>query len=168
MFNDLALSRDLILKHDNINVGLNETLQELDRALGEHGKSLAHYGLPEPSFHSREVEVELDRWEPQASILAARSANAVSKLNEEQHEIYTEVMDAVENKRPLCAFVDGKAGRGKTKPTDYRDRRSRLNASPYEQNVRKANASSDARSATNIIPPRRSGGIIKESPCSNL
>ncbi|KAH9940493.1 DNA helicase Pif1 like protein, partial [Epithele typhae] len=35
-------------------------------------------------------------------------------LNAEQHGIYTEVMDAVEGNRPLCAFVDGKAGRGKT------------------------------------------------------
>ena len=109
-----ALSRDLILKHDNVNLGLNEALQELDRALGEHGKSLAYYRLPEPSFHSREVAVELEKWEPQAGILAARSANAVATLNKEQHEIYSEVMDAVANKRPLWAFVDGKAGRGKT------------------------------------------------------
>ncbi|KAI0661178.1 DNA helicase Pif1 like protein, partial [Cubamyces menziesii] len=37
-----------------------------------------------------------------------------SKLNAEQYQIYTEIMDAVTHRRPLCAFVDGKAGRGKT------------------------------------------------------
>ncbi|KAI0779786.1 PIF1-like helicase-domain-containing protein, partial [Fomes fomentarius] len=37
-----------------------------------------------------------------------------SKLNAEQYGIYTEIMDAVTNRKPLCAFVDGKAGRGKT------------------------------------------------------
>ena len=109
-----ALARDLILENDNINIGLNETLQELDRALAEHGKSLAHYGLPEPSFHGREVEAEQDKWAPRADSLAMQSANAVALLNGEQHEIYTEVMDAVTHGRPLCAFVDGKAGRGKT------------------------------------------------------
>ncbi|KAI0743845.1 DNA helicase Pif1 like protein, partial [Daedaleopsis nitida] len=35
-------------------------------------------------------------------------------LNAEQYGIYQEIMDAVSHRRPLCAFVDGKAGRGKT------------------------------------------------------
>lgn len=109
-----ALAHDLIVKHDNVNVGVNETLQELDRALEEHGKSLVYYGLPQPSFHSREVELELEKWDSQRTFLAARSATAVSKLNAEQYGIYTEIMDAVTNRKPLCAFVDGKAGRGKT------------------------------------------------------
>ena len=109
-----ALARDLILAHGNANIGMNKALEELDRALGEHGRSLAYYKLPEPTFHSREVAVEQERWEPEINTLARRSANAVSRLNREQHEIYTEVMDAVANQRPLCAFVDGKAGRGKT------------------------------------------------------
>ena len=109
-----ALSHDLILKNDNVNIGVNETLQELQRGLEEHGKSLASYGLPQPLFHCREVEQELEKWDTQRRALGARSATAVSKLNEEQYGIYTEVMDAVTNHRPLCAFVDGKAGRGKT------------------------------------------------------
>ncbi|KAL6308048.1 PIF1-like helicase-domain-containing protein [Sparassis latifolia] len=47
-------------------------------------------------------------------VLAARAATAVSKLNAEQYCVYTEIQDAVSHDRPLCAFVDGKAGRGKT------------------------------------------------------
>ncbi|KAI0356231.1 hypothetical protein OH77DRAFT_1401368 [Trametes cingulata] len=54
------------------------------------------------------------KWKPELEVLAARSATAVSKLNAEQYRIYTEIMDAVTHRRPLCAFVDGKAGRGKT------------------------------------------------------
>ncbi|KAI0633333.1 PIF1-like helicase-domain-containing protein [Trametes polyzona] len=54
------------------------------------------------------------KWKPEANVLSARSATAVSKLNAEQYQIYTEIMEAVAQRRPLCAFVDGKAGRGKT------------------------------------------------------
>lgn len=109
-----ALAHDFVVESGNVNIGVNETLQEIQRALAEHGKSLAFYGLPEPSFHSREVEVEMEKWQPDANVLAARSATAVSKLNSEQYQIYTEIMDAVAHRRPLRAFVDGKAGRGKT------------------------------------------------------
>ena len=109
-----ALAHDFILRHDNVNLGVNETLQELNSALEEHGRSLTYYGLPQPAFHSREVEMELQKWEGQLDMLAARSATAVSKLNQEQYGIYQEIMDAVTHKRSLCAFVDGKAGRGKT------------------------------------------------------
>ncbi|PCH43540.1 hypothetical protein WOLCODRAFT_34112, partial [Wolfiporia cocos MD-104 SS10] len=35
-------------------------------------------------------------------------------MNAEQRKVYTEILDAVERRQPLCAFVDGKAGRGKT------------------------------------------------------
>ncbi|OSD03959.1 hypothetical protein PYCCODRAFT_1489769 [Trametes coccinea BRFM310] len=109
-----ALAQDFIVESGNVNIGVNEALQEIQRALGEHGKSLRRYGLPEPAFHSREVEVELEKWKPELGTLASRSATAVSKLNAEQYQIYTEIMDAVTHRRPLCAFVDGKAGRGKT------------------------------------------------------
>ncbi|KAJ7843149.1 DNA helicase Pif1 like protein, partial [Mycena leptocephala] len=33
---------------------------------------------------------------------------------QEQLAIYSEILAAVLDNRPLCAFVDGKAGRGKT------------------------------------------------------
>ncbi|KAJ7792781.1 hypothetical protein B0H13DRAFT_1675688 [Mycena leptocephala] len=34
----------------------------------------------------------------------------------EQLSIYTEILSAIIQNRPLCAFVDGKAGWGKTTP----------------------------------------------------
>ncbi|KAI0930671.1 hypothetical protein AcW1_010284 [Taiwanofungus camphoratus] len=108
-----AFAQDYILESDNINIGINQALEEIGRCLEEHGKSLGVYGLPEPSFHSREVEHELSQWDD-LEMLAARAATAASKFNSEQYQIYAEIIDAVLNERPLCAFVDGKAGRGKT------------------------------------------------------
>ncbi|KAH9929311.1 DNA helicase Pif1 like protein, partial [Amylocystis lapponica] len=37
-----------------------------------------------------------------------------ARLNAEQYAVYMKVLDAVSAGRPMCAFVDGKAGRGKT------------------------------------------------------
>lgn len=109
-----VFARDFIIASDNMNVGVNQALQEIGRSLEEHGKTLAFYGLPEPSFHSREVDRELSQWSADPEVLSARSAGVVSQLNQEQYKIYTEVLQAVENGKPLRAFVDGKAGRGKT------------------------------------------------------
>ncbi|KZT08457.1 uncharacterized protein LAESUDRAFT_649310 [Laetiporus sulphureus 93-53] len=39
---------------------------------------------------------------------------AAAKLNEEQYKAYHEILGAVEHNRPLCAYIDGRAGRGKT------------------------------------------------------
>ncbi|OBZ67116.1 hypothetical protein A0H81_12909 [Grifola frondosa] len=107
-------SQDFILECDNINVGVNKALHTISRLLEEHGKSLGMYGLPDPNFHSPEVEEELKTWSSNPELLAARAGKAVAKLNAEQYKIYTQIMDAVLHNRPLCAFVDGKAGRGKT------------------------------------------------------
>lgn len=109
-----AFARDLIIASDNMNIGINQALQEISRLLEEHGKTLSFYGLPEPSFHSREVEYELARWNADPDILLTRAAGVASQLNKEQYHIYTEVIRAVDTGRPLRAFVDGKAGRGKT------------------------------------------------------
>ncbi|KAH9915677.1 PIF1-like helicase-domain-containing protein, partial [Fomitopsis serialis] len=108
-----AFAQDYIQESDNVNIGVNQALEEIGRALEEHGKSLGVYGLPSPSFHSREVEVELAQWRNR-EILASRAGKAAAKLNAEQYEIYSEILQAVEEERPLYAFVDGKAGRGKT------------------------------------------------------
>lgn len=108
-----AFAQDYIQESENVNVGVNQALEEIGRSLEEHGKSLGVYGLPEPSFHSREVELELEHWRNR-ELLAARATKAAAKLNAEQYEIYSDILQAVEEERPLCAFVDGKAGRGKT------------------------------------------------------
>ncbi|CCL99864.1 uncharacterized protein FIBRA_01889 [Fibroporia radiculosa] len=108
-----AFALDHIVRSDNINIGVNQALEEIGRSLEEHGKSLGVYGLPEPAFHSREVELEFAQWKDR-EFLATRAAKATAKLNAEQYQVYSEILDAVDDGRPLCAFVDGKAGRGKT------------------------------------------------------
>lgn len=109
-----AFAQDFILSSNNMNVGINQALQEISRSLEDHGKDLSFYGLPQPSFHSREVELELAQWHNHPNIQSSRVDALVSQLNSEQHHIYREIISAVETRKPICAFVDGKAGRGKT------------------------------------------------------
>jgi hypothetical protein len=61
-----------------------------------------------------EVTRELERWGSQPDKLAARADAAAARMNGEQRAIYEEILAAVTQGRPLYAFIDGKAGRGKT------------------------------------------------------
>ncbi len=112
----VALSRDLILLHHNgvEELGIQDALEDLGRMLEEYGKSLSHYGLPEPTVHTAEVQHELQRWHPLRQSMREQADAAMAQLNHEQRAIADVILDAVLNERPLCAFVDGQAGRGKT------------------------------------------------------
>lgn len=57
---------------------------------------------------------ELLRWSSTATDLGIRAENTVKMFKREQLSIYAEILSAIIQNRPLCAFVDGKAGRGKT------------------------------------------------------
>ncbi|EKM52951.1 uncharacterized protein PHACADRAFT_98416, partial [Phanerochaete carnosa HHB-10118-sp] len=93
---------------------MNHALQELSTYLEEHGKSPQDYGLPEPTVYSAEVEHELERWHPQRDALRARAEHALGVLNAEQRLIFDRIVHAALTETPLLAFIDGKAGRGKT------------------------------------------------------
>jgi hypothetical protein len=109
------LSFDYTLRHShNPLLGVNKTLQELSTALEEYGRRPRDYGLPEPNFRVHEVQHELERWSSNLPLLTDRAHEAVGLLNAEQLQIYEEVMSAIQEDRPLLAFVDGQAGRGKT------------------------------------------------------
>lgn len=109
------MSRDFILRHNAVReIGVNSALEELGRYLEEYGKTLTDYGLPEPTVLTREVEHELERWSGNGEVLRARAESGRLMLKEGQRAVYDAIMDAVVNREPLCAFVDGKAGRGKT------------------------------------------------------
>lgn len=111
----VPLSYDFILHLNNVeSLGINKALQELASYLEEYGKCLSDYGLPEPTSYSMEVEHELARWTPQSALLAERAATARQSFNHEQEALFTTIVDAVINEKSLLAFVDGKAGRGKT------------------------------------------------------
>lgn len=109
------LSQDFFLQNGhNLHLAENEALQEISHWLAMRGHALEEYGLPVPRTYSREVLCELQRWNAHPEGLAARADAAERQLNLEQAAVFNEVMDAVRNDRPLCLFIDGKAGRGKT------------------------------------------------------
>ena len=98
----------------NVELGLNRALEDLNKSLEEHGKSLSFYGLPDPITFTVEVRHELERWGRDPIGLRDRVATAIALMTHEQHFIYHRIMSAVLEKQSLLAFVDGKAGRGKT------------------------------------------------------
>ncbi|KAJ7094938.1 hypothetical protein C8R44DRAFT_890078 [Mycena epipterygia] len=109
------LAYDFILQNNNIvDLGINLALDELSQLLEEYGKQLSDFGLPEATIHTREVMHEILRWGPMAAQLGRRAEDTVKNFKQAQLAIYSEILSAILDNRPLCAFVDGKAGRGKT------------------------------------------------------
>lgn len=109
------LSYDFSLRSDGTIEGAYDlALDEIGHYLEEYGKSLSHFGLPEPVSVSLEVAHELARWSPQQALLSQQSTSMLSSLNTEQRAIFDTIIQAVTDQRPLLLFIDGKAGRGKT------------------------------------------------------
>ena len=109
------LAYDFILQNSNVvQLGIDHALEDLSHLLKEYGKTLSDFGLPEATFHTREVMHELQRWGPIAEELGTRADNTVKIFKTQQLAIYSEILSAVLESRPLYAFVDGKAGRRKT------------------------------------------------------
>jgi hypothetical protein len=109
------LAYDFILQNNNIvELGLNLALADLAHLIEEYGKRLSDFGLPEATIHTREVLDEISRWSPHTAQLELRAESMVRIFKTEQLAIYTQILAAIIEGRPLCAFVDGKAGRGKT------------------------------------------------------
>ena len=109
MAHDFTLQSEL-----NLDLALNRALEDLSKILEEHGKSLSFYGLPEPITFTAEVQHELQRWGRDTIHLHDRAATAISLMTHEQRFIYDQIMSSIIEKEPHLAFVDGKAGRGKT------------------------------------------------------
>ena len=98
----------------NIDLALNRALEELGKSLEEYGKSLSFYGLPEPTTFSAEVRHELERWGRDPVGLSNCAHAAITRMTHEQRFIYEQIMTSVMTEQSHIAFVDGKAGRGKT------------------------------------------------------
>jgi len=114
MFSE-ELAKDFTLKHNNaIEVGIDHCLQHLALLLSEYDKHLTDFGLPEPTSYTHEIENEIERWSENHGVLRARALQAINKLNEEQLQIYHVIMTAITQQKQLLAFIDGRAGRGKT------------------------------------------------------
>ena len=110
-----VLCQDFMLRfHGDVALATNHCLQHISRELEEHGKSPADFGLDEPEVASDEVEHELARWQGQTPHALANAIRARDKLLPEQRHVFDTIMEHVNDGTGLCAFVDGKAGRGKT------------------------------------------------------
>jgi|SRR5882762_6152221 len=70
--------------------------------------------LPEPMSYGREVEHELAKWASYCDDLSRHAEAAARTFELEQRLIYEEIIAAVIDKQPLCIFIDGQAGTGKT------------------------------------------------------
>ncbi|EAU89526.2 ATP-dependent DNA helicase PIF1 [Coprinopsis cinerea okayama7 len=110
-----SLAYDFTLRNNgNIDLGRNEALQEMGHYLGEYGKTLSDYGLPQPVERMAELTAELRRWSGREQELNAQAEASRRLFNDEQSQVYETIMEAIEMKIPLSLFVDGKAGTGKT------------------------------------------------------
>ena len=93
----------------DINLALNHALEDLGKCLKEYGKSLAFYGLPEPTIFSAEIYHELECWGHDPVGLSNHAHTAVDHMTHEQHFIYEQIMTSVMTEQSHIAFVDGKA-----------------------------------------------------------
>jgi len=110
-----ALSEDFkVYNGGNWALAYSSALLDIAENLREHGKSPEHYGLPQAEYSGSEVFAEIQRWAPQIPQLLSDAEYALTLFNPEQLQVFQVVWDAVQQSRPLCIFVDGRAGRGKT------------------------------------------------------
>lgn len=109
------LSEDFHISNGgNWTLAFSSALQEIAGCLREYGKEPQDYGLPQPTYIGNEVVAELQRWSSDIPQLLSSVEEALLLFNLEQRKIFDIVWSAIQDNRPLCLFIDGKAGRGKT------------------------------------------------------
>lgn len=109
------LSKDFHVSNGGIwSLAFSTALSEIASHLREYGKEPQDYGLPQPSHTGNEVSAELQRWSSDIPQLLSAVEQALMVFNPEQKSIFEVVWNAIQQNLPLCLFIDGKAGRGKT------------------------------------------------------
>ena len=109
------LSEDFYVSNGrNWNLAFSSALAEIAGHLREYGREPNDYGLPQPSHIGNEVAAEIQRWSSYIPHLLSAAEQALLLFNPEQKRIFEVVWNAVQQCLPLCIFIDGKAGRGKT------------------------------------------------------
>lgn len=109
------LSEDFYISNGgNWNLAYSSALVDIAGHLREYGREPKDYGLPQPSYIGNEVAAEIQRWSSDIHQLLTAAEQALALFNPEQTRIFEVVWDAVQQCQPLCIFIDGKAGRGKT------------------------------------------------------
>jgi hypothetical protein len=110
-----ALSEDFYISNGrDWALAFSNTLLQISGNLHEYGRTPEDYGLPQPNLPGNEVVTEIQCWSLQIPHLLSATQHALTILNPEQFNIFQSVWATVQQSQPLCLFIDGKAGRGKT------------------------------------------------------
>jgi len=99
---------------NNADIAYTRTLENINMLLEEFRHSPADYGLPVSPSHTSEVLHEVLHWGLQRQELEQQASSARNSMTSEQASIFDCIVNAVSSNASLLAFVDGKAGRGKT------------------------------------------------------
>ena len=99
---------------NNANIAYSCTLENINAILQEFSHSSLDYGLPVPNTHSSEVLHEIVHWSFQNQHLKEQARLARECMTPEQSAIFDCIINAITDNIPLLAFVDRKAGQGKT------------------------------------------------------
>ena len=109
------LSFDFFLRsRGNDMVAQTLCLENLNNYLSQYGRDVNDFGITFLRASEGEVFHELARWYPFLDVLADEAAIARASMTSEQSRLFSKVVAAIDEKRPLSLFVDGKAGTGKT------------------------------------------------------
>ena len=113
------LSIDFVHSMHSTERGINRTLQQIAEYIEDTGRSLEHFGLPQPQLRSPEVTIELEAFEHQLDILRTQASVELTSMNlEQQHVFYSIYNNIRECNTTECTcnpiFVEGRPGRGKT------------------------------------------------------
>jgi hypothetical protein len=110
-----ALSEDFHISNGrDWSLAFSSALLQISESLREHGKTPEGYGLPQPELPGNEVIAEIQRWSLQIHHHLSAAQYALTVFNTEQRNIFESVWAAIRQSQPICLFIDGKAGRGKT------------------------------------------------------
>ncbi|KIJ28702.1 hypothetical protein M422DRAFT_270005 [Sphaerobolus stellatus SS14] len=110
-----CMSYDFFLQNSGNSILARELcLQHLSKLLEEFGMHLSCFGIEEPLQYTDEVLHEIRRWSAHTQQLANHVDSSYQSFTYEQKLIFHNFLHAIEHGLPLYAFIDGKAGRGKT------------------------------------------------------
>jgi len=89
-------------------------LQNLSIKLKDSDKRLSDYGLPNPAENDTELQRALLEYDPQQQTDLLQQLNSTTPNTLQQQEIYTQIIEAIRNKRTSLFFIQGMGGSGKT------------------------------------------------------
>lgn len=116
----LHLAQDFIADTGSEERGSDHALQSLSEYVGDGGRTLADFGLPQPLFRTPEVVAEEETYASHLGDLLQRAHHKYQTMNPEQKHVYTTIVGTVHayaedaNHYSHPFFVEGKPGRGKT------------------------------------------------------